>query len=61
MPRLVGKTSKTPLYVGIVLVSTIAVVGALEYAGTIDLVPGFGRVNRVRQLSGSSSEVPNTP
>ena len=61
MPRLVGKTSKTPLYVGIALVSAIVVAGALEYSGTIDLVPGFGQSNRVRRLSGSATENPMTP
>lgn len=61
MPRLVGKTSKTPLYVGIVLVSAIAVAGALEYSGTIDLIPGFGRSNKVKQFSGSTPEKPVQP
>ena len=61
MPRLVGKTSKTPLYVGIALISAIAVAGVLEYSGTIDLIPGFGRSMRVRQLSGSASDTPMTP
>jgi hypothetical protein len=42
MPRLVGKQSGSPVYVGIVLV--LALVGAvgLEYFGAINVIPGFG-------------------
>lgn len=43
MPRLVGKPSKVPSYVGLVLLATILGAGALEYSGMIDLVPGFGQ------------------
>jgi hypothetical protein len=54
MPRLVGKPSRTPLYVGIALLAAVAGLGALEYTGTIDLIPGFGEdQNTVRR-----SEIP---
>ncbi len=54
MPRLVGKPSKTPLYVGIALLVAVAGGVTLEYTGTIDLVPGFGEdQNAVRR-----SEIP---
>jgi hypothetical protein len=43
MPRLVGKPSKAPSYIGLALLVTILGAGALEYSGTIDLVPGFGQ------------------
>jgi hypothetical protein len=50
MPRLVGKPSKTPLYVGIAVLVAVAGLGALEYTGTIDLIPGFGEdQNTVRR------------
>lgn len=44
MPRLVGKTSKTPLYT-LITVLILATATAIEYTGEIDLVPGFGRDN----------------
>jgi hypothetical protein len=43
MPRLLGKPSKAPVYLGIALLAAIAGVAALEYSGTIDLIPGFGQ------------------
>jgi hypothetical protein len=43
MPRLLGKASKAPLYVGTAVVVAIAGVLALEYYGAIDTVPNFGR------------------
>jgi hypothetical protein len=43
MPRLVGKSSKAPLYIGVSILAAVAVVGVLEYTGTIDLVPEFGQ------------------
>ncbi len=58
MPRLIGKTSKTPLYVGISLLATVAVLGALEYSGTIDLIPGFGQSRRV---TGTLDSLPGKP
>jgi hypothetical protein len=51
MPRLVGKSSKVPSYIGLALLATILGAGALEYSGTIDLVPGFGQ-GRVAGNSG---------
>jgi hypothetical protein len=46
MPRLIGKTSKAPLYIGTVAVVAIAGVLALEYYGVIDIIPNFGRENK---------------
>ena len=43
MPRLVGKPSKAPSYIGVALLVTILGAVALEYTGTIDLVPDFGQ------------------
>jgi hypothetical protein len=55
MPRLVGKTSKTPFYIGVVLLLALAGATALEYFGAIDLVPGFGRDHKPTGRSGLSS------
>jgi hypothetical protein len=41
MPRLIGKPSKSLVYLGIAVLVAAAVV--LEYAGEIDVIPGFGR------------------
>jgi hypothetical protein len=43
MPRLLGKSSKTPLYLGIALLVVVAGAATLESSGTIDLIPGFGQ------------------
>jgi hypothetical protein len=43
MPRLIGRTSKTPLYTILTLLVVAAVATELEYEGVIDLVPGYGR------------------
>jgi hypothetical protein len=60
MPRLVGKSSKTPLYVGVILLLALAGATALEYFGTIDLIPGFGRDHKPTGRPGiSSSKVSN--
>jgi hypothetical protein len=45
MPRLIGKPSKAPVYLGIILL--IAAAGVLEYVGEIDVIPGFGRDGRL--------------
>ena len=56
MPRLVGKTSYTPLYTTVgILALALGVATALEYTGIIDVVPGFG------QGAGISIEKPETP
>jgi hypothetical protein len=60
MPRLVGKSSKMPLYVGVILLLALAGATALEYFGMIDLVPGFGRDHKPTGRPGlSSSKVSN--
>ncbi len=56
MPRLLGKSSKTPVYVGIAVLVAIAGAVALEYSGTIDLVPGFGQDHNTTKNSESFSE-----
>jgi hypothetical protein len=43
MPRLIGKSSKAPLYIGTALVIAVAGAIALEYSGVIDIVPNFGK------------------
>jgi hypothetical protein len=43
MPRLIGKTSKAPLYIGTVAVVAIVGALALEYYGVIDIIPNFGQ------------------
>ncbi len=43
MPRLLGKPSKAPMYLGLALLVAIAGAAALEYSGNIDLIPGFGQ------------------
>jgi hypothetical protein len=47
MPRLLGKSSKTPLYVGTALVVAIAGAFALEYSGIVDVVPNFGKAQKI--------------
>ena len=55
MPRLIGKSSKTPIYLGTALVIAIAGGITLEYLGMVDVVPNFGKD---RKLIGQS-ERPN--
>ncbi len=43
MPRLLGKTSKTPIYFGIGFLAIAAGAVALEYAGIINVIPNFGK------------------
>jgi hypothetical protein len=43
MPRLLGKSSKAPLYIGTALVIAVAGAVAIEYSGMIDVVPNFGK------------------
>jgi hypothetical protein len=61
MPRLVGKSSKTPRYIGISFLAAIAVVGVLEYTGTIDLVPEFGQSRKPTGRLNSSMKQSTTP
>lgn len=42
MPRLQGRTSTSGWWLLVVLLLVIAVLVALEYAGVINLVAGFG-------------------
>jgi hypothetical protein len=51
MPRLIGRTSKTPLYTTLLIIVTAAAVTGLEYIGEIDIVPGFGRDNPTMRVS----------
>jgi hypothetical protein len=43
MPRLLGKPSKAPVYLGITLLAAVAGALALEYSGAINIIPGFGK------------------
>ena len=49
MPRLIGRPSKAPGYVGLALLVAIVGIGALEYLGEINLVSGFGYDNTTSQ------------
>jgi hypothetical protein len=55
MPRLVGKRSRAPLYLLMVLLVAVAAAAELEYAGNIDLIPGYGRENPRMRLSDSQN------
>ena len=59
MPRLVGKQSHTGENVAALLVLAAVVGVALEYAGVINVIPGFGRDGRhnVFQNRASSEHV----
>jgi hypothetical protein len=54
MPRLLGKPSKTPLYIGTALLVAVAGVFALEYSGIIDVIPNFGKDQKMMSQSKSS-------
>ena len=43
MPRLLGKTSKAPVYFGIAFLSLLGGAVALEYLGIVNVIPGFGK------------------
>lgn len=43
MPRLLGKTSKMPVYFGTAFLSVLFAAIALEYLGIVNVVPGFGK------------------
>jgi hypothetical protein len=43
MPRLLGKSSKTPAYFGMAFLAILAGAAVLEYSGAINVVPGFGK------------------
>jgi hypothetical protein len=59
MPRLIGKPSKAPVYLGISLLIVIAGAAALEYSGTIDLIPGFGQDQKnTKRLETGSGRYP---
>ena len=61
MPRLVGKTSYTPLYTTLGLLAlALGTATALEYTGIIDVVPGFGRGSGI-VIEKPSTTRPNTP
>jgi hypothetical protein len=47
MPRLLGKPSKAPLYVGTALIIAVAAALSLEYFGIVDVVPNFGKSQKV--------------
>jgi hypothetical protein len=43
MPRFVGKQSNTSAYLASLVILFVAAMVALEYAGVVDFVNGFGR------------------
>lgn len=43
MPRLEGKRSHAGTYVILLIILALVVLVLLEYSGTVDLIPGFGR------------------
>jgi hypothetical protein len=43
MPRLVGKQSNGSGYIALLLLAAAGTVGAMEYAGIINVIPGFGK------------------
>jgi hypothetical protein len=51
MPRLLGKPSKAPLYIGTTLVIAIIAAFALEYFGIVDVVPNFGKDRKMMSQS----------
>jgi hypothetical protein len=58
MPRLLGKSSKAPLYIGAVLVIAAAAVATIEYLGVIDIIPGFGKERKTTvQLKPSKRQI----
>ncbi len=59
MPRLLGKPSKAPVYLGVALLVAIAGAVALEYSGTTDLIPGFGQDQKnAKRLETDSGKYP---
>lgn len=50
MPRLVGKQSHTGENIAALLILAAIAGVALEYVGTINVVPGFGRDDRYSPL-----------
>jgi hypothetical protein len=61
MPRLLGKSSKAPLYLGATVLILIGTAIVLEYLGTIDVVPGFGQDrNHTRLSEPSNGKISNT-
>ncbi len=55
MPRLLGKPSKAPLFIGVALLVAITSAVALEYYGAINVIPGFGQDHQTtrRLISGN--------
>jgi hypothetical protein len=59
MPRLLGKSSKAPLYAGTALVIAFAGAVTIEYLGVIDVVPDFGKERKTTgQLKSSKPYTP---
>jgi hypothetical protein len=60
MPRLLGKPSKAPLYIGTALVLVVAGAVAMEYLGVIDAIPNFGKERKTtEQLKSSNPHISN--
>jgi hypothetical protein len=56
MPRLLGKPSKAPLYIGTTLAIAIVAAVALEYFGIVDVVPNFGKDQKAMGQSKASTK-----
>ena len=50
MPRLVGKQSNTPVYLLLYMILILVSLGALEYEGVINIIPGWGKDDYNRNL-----------
>jgi hypothetical protein len=61
MPRLLGKSSKAPLYIGTALAIAVAGVATIEYLGVIDVIPDFGKERKTAgQLKPSKPHTSNS-
>jgi hypothetical protein len=63
VPRLIGKQSNRGLYSGLIFFTAIAVAGAIavEYFGIINIVPGFGKNQKLIGQVQSPVNVSNIP
>ncbi len=61
MPRLIGKPSTAPTYIGLAFLVAIVGASALESTGDVNLVPGFGDRNLGSQRPPSFSDTQRYP
>ncbi len=61
MPRLAGKQTDHSWIVGLILIAGVAAIGTLEYIGTTNFIPEFGRDSgRVEQTDSQRSSSTNS-